>query len=343
MATLQDIADKLGLSRATVSRALNDFPEVGAKTKQKVRETALELGYSPNLTARKLISGKSGMIALVAQGDDWGASFDLSAGSFLGTLNEAFDKRELDLVMRLATDRDKTNLYARLAQRSFVDCIVINSPEANDPRIEALLQTGAKFVVHGRDSQCESYAYYDIDNFGAFQQATRYLLDLGHRNFAVFSHNNSLAYSKSRLDGIQTAIDECDDKCDLRIYKDDQNTHFCYTLANEALSTDTPPTAIICVDGVSQAMGIYRAAREKGLTIGSDLSVIAHDDVIKRWDSTRFNPPLTVTRRPVIDACEHLVDAVEGVIDGRETKSLQYVDSVELLVRQSTGKPMRKR
>lgn len=338
MATLQDIADKLGISRATVSRALNDFPEVGKKTKVKVREAAKELGYSPNLTARKLISGKSGMIALVAQSDNWGASFDLSKGSFLGALNDAFDQRELDLVMRLATDRDKANLYARVAQRSFVDCIVINSPLVDDPRIEALLQTGAKFVVHGRDHVHEKYPYYDIDNFGAFKQATEYLIDLGHTEFAIFSHNQNLAYAKARLDGVKSAINDSGVDCGLTVFEDHINTHFCYTIAKEALSSDTRPTAIICLDGVPQAMGTYRAARELGLKIGSDLSVIAHDDVIKRWDATKFDPPLTVTKRPVIDACERLVDAAEGLIDGKEISELQFIDTVELVVRGSTGK-----
>ena len=337
MATLQDIADTLGISRATVSRALNDFPEVGAKTKAKVRAVAQELGYSPNLTARKLISGKSGMIALVAQGEDWNTVFDLSPGSFLGTLNEAFDAHELDLVMRLATNRDKTNLYSRLAQRSFVDCIVINSPTVADERIQALLDTGAKFVVHGRDAQCSRYSYYDIDNFGAFKQATNYLLDLGHVHIAVFVHNLDHAYAKDRMDGIKSAIDERNIDCQLDVLVDDASTHFSYTLAHEVLNREKSVTAILCVDGVSQALGVYRAARELKLEIGKNLSVIAHDDVIERWDSTKFDPPLSVVRRPVVDACEPIVRAVEGVIDGKPIEELQFVDSAEFIVRGSTG------
>ncbi|MCP8690207.1 LacI family DNA-binding transcriptional regulator, partial [Marinobacterium sedimentorum] len=67
MATLQDIADHLGLSRATVSRALNDFPEVNAKTKALVREAAHKLGYRPNLSARHLATGRSGLVAMIIQ------------------------------------------------------------------------------------------------------------------------------------------------------------------------------------------------------------------------------------------------------------------------------------
>ncbi|NVK02288.1 MAG: LacI family DNA-binding transcriptional regulator [Oceanospirillaceae bacterium] len=337
MATLQDIADRLGISRATVSRALNDFPEVGAKTKAKVRSVAQELGYTPNLTARKLISGKSGMIALVAQGEDWNTVFDLSPGSFLGTLNQAFDDHDLDLVMRLATDRDKTNLYARLAQRSFVDCIVINSPMVEDERISALLKTGAKFVVHGRDAQHEKYAYYDIDNYGAFKQATSYLLDLGHKNIAVFVHNEDHAYARRRLEGIRDAVSSRSAESSIAVYKDDASTHFSYTIAKEALSAKTPASAVICVDGVSQALGVYRAARERGLEIGRDVSVIAHDDVLKRWDATKFAPSLTVVRRPVVDACAYLVRAVEGIIEGKPVEELQFIDTAEFIVRGSTG------
>ena len=337
MVTLQDIANKLGISRATVSRALNDFPEVSSKTKHLVREAAEELGYKPDLTARMLVTGKSGLVAMIIQEDD-GALIDLSKGSFLGTLNELLYKEGLDLVVRIATEQDRNNQYKKFASRDFVDCIVINAPYADDKRIELLQANKAKFVVHGRDLQHRNYAYYDVDNYDAAQQACNYLLDLGHQRFAFLVNNTKLSYTRSRLEGFQDAIKErFGDHSSCLVLQDSDTTHFAYTVMKEALSSKERPTAVYCANDVLQAIGVYRAARELGLKIGKDLSVIAYDDDVLRWQATEFDPPLTVTKKPVNDACAYLVKAILGVINEQSIKELQFVEPVDLVVRKSTG------
>lgn len=337
MATLQDIANKLGVSRATVSRALNDFPEVSEKTKRLVRETADQLGYKPDLTARKLVTGRSGLVAMIIQEDD-GALIDLSKGSFLGTLNEMLYKEGLDLVVRIATEQDRNDQYKKFASRDFVDCIVINAPYVDDKRIELLQANKAKFVVHGQDIAHDGYAYYDVDNYDAAQQASEYLLAMGHQRFAVLVNNSKLSYMKSRLDGFRDTLrHKFGDDLHCMVLEDNDTTHFAYSIMKKALSSEDRPTAVFCANDVLQAIGVYRAARELGLKIGKDLSVIAYDDDVMRWQATEFDPPLTVTRKAVNDACTYLVRAIQGVINDEPVEGLQFMESVDLIVRKSTG------
>ncbi|MCP8690501.1 substrate-binding domain-containing protein, partial [Marinobacterium sedimentorum] len=285
--------------------------------------------------ARHLATGRSGLVAMIIQE---GTELDLSAGSFLGTFNEKLSEQKLDLVVRMSTRRDGVEQYSRFAARSFVDCIIINGPHVNDKRITLLQQSDAKFVVHGRDLSHKYYAYYDIDNFGAVEQATRYLLDLGHRRIALFINNPDLAYVKCRVDGYQSAMHErLGPNHPGIVLEDVEQSHFGYAAIKDLLARPDRPTAIYCGNGVFRAIGVYRAARELGLKIGRDLSVIAHDDVISTWQSTKFDPPLTVTRKPVNDACSYLVKAVVGVIEGKQIEELQFVDKVDLVVRGSTG------
>ena len=336
MATLQDIADHLGLSRATVSRALNDFPEVSAKTKTKVREAAKQLGYRPNLHARKLITGRSGVVALLVQ-EEKNSLLDLSTDSFLGQLTQALAEHDLDLVVRLISPSEKTEPYKRFATRNFVDCIIINAPHVDDYRIEALEEAGAKYVVHGRDIRHQGYAYYDIDNFGGAKQAADYLCDLGHERLAILLSDTNLAFAASRLDGFESAVAK-HSGCSSELLIDEHQSHFAYSIAKRALSQADCPTAIYCANGLFQALGVYRAARELGLRIPEDLSVIAHDDDISQGQTNEFSPPLTVTRRPINDACAPLSKMVLDLIEDKPAAKMQRVDSVELVVRGSTAR-----
>lgn len=336
MATLQDIADELGLSRATVSRALNDFPEVSAKTKAKVRDAAKRLGYRPNLHARKLITGRSGVVALLVQ-EEKNSLLDLSTDSFLGRLTHELARHDLDLVVRLIASGEKTEPYKRFATRNFVDCIIINAPHVDDYRIEALESAKAKFVVHGRDIRHQGYAFYDVDNFGGAKQAADYLCDLGHERLAILLSDTNLAFAASRLEGFQSAIGErSGSSCE--VLTDEHQSHFAYSIAKAALNRPDRPTAIYCGNGLFQAIGVYRAARELGLRIPQDLSVIAHDDDISQGQTKEFNPPLTVTRRPINDACAPLAQMVLDLIEDKPAARIQQVDSVELVVRSSTAR-----
>ena len=168
MATLKDIGDELGLSTATVSRALNGFPEVNAATRTRVVEVATRLGYRPNRIAQRLVTGRSGMVGMIVK-----VNPDMSTDrNFLETLTgltAALAQRDVELVLSVDQHDNPIAAYQRILERGILDGFILNAPQLNDPRIEFLRQRGIPFAVHGVIPGDTDYPYYAVNNHGSAQ------------------------------------------------------------------------------------------------------------------------------------------------------------------------------
>jgi LacI family transcriptional regulator len=337
MATLKDIAKELGLSPATVSRALNGFPEVNARTRSLVEETAAKLGYRPNQLAKKLVTGRSGMVGLVLKPMATDGS-DPSFHEIMFGLSDQLAKRDMDLVFHAPTETDLVAPYRRLLEKNILDGFILNAPEADDPRIAFLKARGVPFVVHGR-TEAPDYAFYDIDNRRAVEDAVHLLADLGHGRIAFLNGVEHHTYARERARGFRAAMASAS----LEIAPDGlrhgpPGEDYGYGAALSLLSgrTGPAPTAILCAS-VLVAAGVYRAARDLGLAIPADLSVIAHDDAVPQMRAVNFEPSLTVTRSPLRDACAPLAEAMEALLSGTSPRELQTLVAAELILRNSTA------
>lgn len=338
--TLQDIADHLGLSRATVSRALNGFPEVGQKTRERVQAAARQFNYQPNLNARQLATGRTGMVAMMLLLEQ-GRIQDVNELDFMTGLSMAVKRLGLDMIFHVITRIDDLDAYQRFLNRGAVDGMILNRPGDNDPRIELLQRANMPFVMHGRADGEVSYAYYDIDNEGAFTCATRLLLDLGHRHITFINGPASMSFACQRERGARHAYHQrqLDPTTLVHINTDlteSSGYHYALQVLNGEFSTK--PTAFLC-SSTAQAAGIYRAIAQLQLVVGQDISVIAHDDDVPHWQAAQFDPPLTVTRVPICDACEPLATMIGAVIRGTDPLTLQHTAKADLIVRESTSAP----
>ncbi|MDF2152866.1 substrate-binding domain-containing protein [Vibrio sp. CAU 1672] len=338
MATLKSLAQQLNLSPATVSRALNGFPEVGEKTRQRVLRAAEELGYKPNLNARKLVTGHSGMVGIVLRSPDE----LIDAPTYveeLANISHHLGDSDYDLLINSARKGKALESFKRFVSGRTIDGLIIKAPEVNDPRINYLLEQKFPFVVHGRTDTQVDYAYFDIDNEGVIAQSIDFLVDLGHKNIAFINAPSHLAFAAQRTHAFiaemkNRGIDYPESYIINTAMIEDKGYDAAMQLLGENASSPKP-TAIIC-SSVSQAYGLYNAARKLGITIGKNVSVIAHDDVIAHLKSENFNPPLTVTRSPFNDSCKPLADKIVALIAGADAKDLQTIAPVELIVRKST-------
>jgi LacI family transcriptional regulator len=336
MTTLKDVAHYLGLSPATVSRALNGFPEVGAKTRQRVIAAARELGYTPNSNARRLATGKTGVVGMIFRATS-NLMVDPHFTDFLAGLCSQLANSEIDLLFHVAPPGQQLVHYARFMDGGGVDGMLVSAPEIEDQRIEALLARNFPFVVHGRHAVDVSYAYYDIDNDGALSSATRLLCDLGHTRIAFLNGPKDLAYAAQRETAfLRTVAERGFSIPRTYIRHDELGEEAGYTRAAAMLKIRPRPTAFICSSSLS-ALGVYRALAETSLTVGRDVSVIAHDDVLPHMRTEHFAVPLTVTRAPIRDASVYLADMLAHVIAGIDPKSLQKTETADLVVRDSTG------
>lgn len=337
MATLKDIAAELGLSPATVSRALNGFPEVNAKTRAKVQDAARRLKYRPNVTAQRLVSGKSGMIGLILR-NTGAITADPTFYEIIIGLSQQFAAQDLDLIFQAAVGPDELAPYERMIDRSGVDGFVLHAPIRNDPRIKYLQERGLPFVVHGKtDLGPVNYAFFDIDNHAAGLDATRLLLDLGHRRIAYVNGPEGLAFARDRRRGYLEALEAQGLAADPSLMRFvDMSSEAAQPATLALLDLPNPPTAIICASTM-QATGVMAALAERGLRCPEDVSVIAHDDAIPTLRAVDFQPQLTVTRAPLRDACEPIARIMGQMLADPGIAPPQITQKADLIVRASTG------
>lgn len=338
MTTLRELATQLGLSPATVSRALNGFPEVGEKTRARVIEAAERLNYRPNTSARRLATGKSGMVGIIFRAAR-NLLVDPHFVEYLAGLSMGLAERELDLILRHAAPKAQLASYERLIASGSIDGVVVSAPEVDDPRIAMLTERGFPFVVHGHVDGDTGYGFYDIDNHGAFTRATELLVALGHRRIAFLNGSAGMAFAVQREAAVRTTLAARGIHVPARFVSHSEMSEDAgYTQTAKWLSgaERLPPTAFLC-SSTLLALGVMRAAGEAGLEIGKDISIIAHDDVLPHLRAEHFSTPLTVTRVPIRNAGLALAEMIHKRIGGAPPESLQLTAPVDLIVRNSTG------
>ena len=338
MATLKDISRELGLSVTQVSRALNDHSDVNEETRLRVKEAARLLKYQPNLSARKLANGRSGMVGLIQPYNSQMVADGMWMEVISG-LSAQFSSRGMQFVLHVAQEHDQgLPAYQKLISGGALDGFVLVEPKVLDSRPDFLKKAGVPFVVHGRCSGATDYPYFDIDNFGLSYDSTRKLLALGHRRIALINGLQGRSYVDHRSDGYRHALSEQGVAFDTFLLRHGvmQAATGLVNTVEIYRGTEAPPTAIIC-SNILVAKGVYQALEALGLQIPRDVSVIAHDDVLLGIDSKAFFPALTVTFSPLRDSWHPLAQFLSGAIEGKPLSDLQQVAQCAFIDRASHG------
>ena len=332
---LKQLSEMLALSQTTVSRALNGYPEVSEETRRRVVDAAKRHGYRPNPSARRLATGKAGMIGYVMP---TGESVDIDPHfvEFLSGLGDYARAHELDLVLSPTLLDDEQTTYRRIVANKQVDALYVSSPRPADRRIKLVEQLGITYIVHGRSEGLDfEYPYLDIDNEGAFHDATRLLLQLGHRRIALIGDEPTKTFAIHREQGLRRALAASG----LALLPDNlvcgaMTEENGYRGARRLLDRGERPTAIVC-SSMIMALGIVRAARELGLDIPRDLSLIAHDDVFHYLKPESFPVPLTTTRSSIRAAGQRIAERLAARMSGLEVGPRAELWPVDLVVRGS--------
>lgn len=332
---LKQLSHMLQLSQTTVSRALNGYPEVNEETRRRVVDAAKRHGYRPNPSARRLATGKTGMIGYVLP---TGSAVDIDPHfvEFLSGLGDYARAHELDLVLSPADAEDQETTYRRIVANKQVDAVYVSSPRPRDNRVALLDTLGLPFLVHGRSDGFDfDYPYLDIDNEGAFHEATRLLIQLGHQRIALINGDDRETFAIHRERGVRRALAGNglalpDDQVSSSAMTEESG----YRAARRVLEGGSAPTAILC-SSLIMALGVVRAVRELGLTIPGDLSLIAHDDVFSWLKPENFSVPLSTTRSSIRAAGARVAERLIARLSGLEDGARGEVWPVDLVVRGS--------
>lgn len=289
---IKDLAQHLGISIGTVSRALNDKPDVNAKTRERVLNAAVELGYSANASGRSLRRGTTQTVAFMLE---TGRSETRSGDNFfmrvIDSMQAELDTEGYDLIiLPCHSANDPTEFLKRIIARGTADAIVVTATMKDDPRIELLLKSRLPFLTLGRSRLEDRHAWIDLDFKGFVDHTIRKLVDLGHKRIAITvpparSNIASLlreayetAHAETGLDFDPRLIFECE----VSESGGNQVTHQLLHMRDRA-------TALL-LNYELMAFGVYSALQEAGLKPGKDLSVAT----LRRSKLLRFlNPPVT--------------------------------------------------
>lgn len=339
---LRQLSEHLGVSQTTVSRALNGFPEVSEKTRQRVEQAARELNYRPSTSASMLATGRSRVIGHVVPIGDH-AMINPHFSDFLAGASHTYSENDYDMLLRLSPTDGEEAVYREFAANGRVDGVVVHGPGVDEPRIGLLDELGIPFVVHGRsENAVVDYNWMDVNNRRAFHRATRFLLDLGHRRIALVNGLETMNFAHRRRAGYVEALQEAGIAIDATIMTSaDLDEPYGYEATLGVLSGPNAPTAIVYASVLS-AMGGMRAVSERGLVVGQDVSLVTFDDQLSflepHYDVPRRDVPLlTAMRSSLFLAGRKVASMLIDRIENPQVEPHHELWEAELVVGRSTG------
>lgn len=336
---LKQLSARLGLSQTTVSRALNGYSDVSAKTRERVAKMAQELGYQPNLAARRLARGQADAVGIVYPLD----AGDLGDPNFLAVVEGMSDRlgaEQMDLLIASARETDELRTYDRLLRGGRVDGVIVARTRVSDPRIDYLIQSGFPFVAYGRVGERMDFSWFDFDNEAGGALAVHELGRRGHRDIAFVHAPPHLNFARQRRSGFLRALREAG--LPLReeaMVEASLSRRGGYAAAQRVLALDPRPTAIFVDDNLC-GIGVVRALLDAQVAIGRDISVIVYDGV----------PPDTLLRGLEVAAIlqptpfesgRTLGEMVLALIHGRPLAERQVLRQPEFAPGSSIAKPAR--
>lgn len=339
---LRELAESLGLSQTTVSRALNGYPEVNEGTRQRVLEAARQNNYAPNTRAMGLVTGNAMSIGHVIPLFNRNDVVNPIFGEFVAGASQTYSENGYELLLTVVEKNNEEDIYRNLAAKGAVDGVIVHSPRKQDSRVTLLRNIGMPFVVHGRINECnEPYSWVDMNNRCAFEQACQLLLDLGHQRIALINGDDTLNFAWLRYQGYCDAIKAAGLKIDTDLVSNSDLTEtHGYTAASRMLASANPPTALIASSYVV-AIGIRRAISQAGLKIGKDVSVVAHDDELSFFDNQGDYPQFTAIRSSVREAGERAAQMLLDIIKEPESAPSSYLMKAQITLGASTGQHAR--
>lgn len=273
--TLKTIAGLTGLAVTTVSRALNEAPDIGLKTRQRVRKVADEVGYVPDRAGVRLRTGKTNVISLVLCTDHDAMNHTAKLISSIAT---ALRGTQYHLIITpYFLDEDPMRPIRYIVQNRSADAIIMNRIQPDDPRIHYLKENGVPFVTHGRSNYTDDHSYFDYDNaaFGAI--AVRRLAAMGRTHLLMVAPPKSQSYAQHMIDGAQCVARELNVTFEVleSATSDDPNKHV-HTMVCERLEAAPKVDGLIC-GSMTSTMAAVTGLESIGRVVGEDMDVFAKE------------------------------------------------------------------
>lgn len=329
--TLEEIASVAGVSRSTVSRVINDAPNVRKAVRQRVKRVVREMGYYPNAAARSLAGQRSQTLAVVIPETINTVFLDPFFPNVLRGIAEVTSAHHYHMLLSMVERPSEKDFYRRALRSQMLDGVVIVSALMDDPLIPYLLRDHIPFVLIGRHDD-PRVSYVDVDNLGGAYMATTHLLQGGRRRVATITGPLDMVPGLDRRAGYRTALLKAGYPVDDALIVKGDFTEAGGRAAMAQLLPLAPDAVFVASD--LMALGALSALWEAGCCVPDDVAVIGFDDAPV---AAYTDPPLTTVRQPVTDLGRTAARLLLRLLQEGQAGPLRQTLPTELIVRASCG------
>ncbi len=334
--TIVDVARSAGVSVSTVSRVLNNKPDVAASTREAVLAAIQRLGYVANPSARRLAGGRTGIIGLIVPDIMTAYTVEIVRG-----VGEAVNAAGYDLVLYTVVHKqdgmERERTWLSMLSRGLVDGLVMVLPRCLSDELVELSRRGLPLVLidhRGIDTELPSVCATNLE--GA-TEATRYLLSLGHRRIGFITGTLQYRAGSDRLAGYKLALAQAGIPFDPTLVVEGDFSHKKgYEGAMALMQLPDPPTAIFASNDVS-AFGVLDALRDLRLRVPDEISLVGFDDIPA---AAEIRPPLTTVRQPLVEMGRQGAQLVLALLNG-QTDVPQRIELPTRLIVRGSCSPLR--
>lgn len=325
--TLDDLAAIIGVSRATVSRVINGGP-VAEATRTKVLEALEANNYRPNLAARSLASGRTGVVGLVMHAPAVALFTDPYFSLLLQGITETLADQATGVMLWLSHLSKEETLH-QILSTNFIDGIICTDTMLEDPLVDGLLASHVPTVLIGHRRQDESANYVDIDNEGATEDVVDHLVAVGRRRIGHITGARGTVSGEARIVGYHRALDRAG-ITERFVVDGDYTVAGGQTAMKELLGMEVDA---VYAASDHTAMGAYRTIKEAGLGIPDDIAVAGFDDLPF---GVTLDPPLTTVRQSVAEQGVIAAQSLVRLLEHGGGRRRRVIVPTELVIRRST-------
>ena len=330
MATILDVAVKAGVSKATVSRVLNNTAVVNKETRKRVLEAIEELNYTPSFLAQGMRKQKTGTFGIVIP--DFS---NLYYSEFLKHIeNEARTTRYTTIISSITKDPEKENEYiVKLVERQQIEGLILCWYISVQENRSFLIKLSKKLPIVIMDEPSNDLPISAVysDQYGGLKKLTKYLINKGYKEIGIIKSLKKYSIGEARYKGYLDALKEEKIKLSQELIEESDWTVLDgYTACNRLLNKATP-TAIIGVNDLI-AIGALMSVYERGLSIPGDIAIAGYDNISL---AQAVYPSLTTVREPIKEKAKAAIDLLVRKIQNRRTRNKDITFETELIIRDS--------
>ena len=330
--SLEDVAHKAGVSRSTVSRVINNDPNVKAETREHVLKIIEQERYNPSTVARSMVTGRTQVIGVVFP-HEYHVFFNdpYYFPALLEGVSSMATERDYALLLWVRQSGEDANIFQRrILQNGLMDGVIIASDSKNS-LVNYLADMGIPLATVERPSALENRVnYVTIDNIDATRIVIEHLIGMGRRKIALIAGATDNMDAQERLEGFQITMKNAGLPADMIVYGDFQRRN-AYEATKQLLDKDID-AIFACSDVMAQ--GAYEALQEAGLRVPDDVAVVGFDDLPT---AQQLHPPLTTVRQPIREKGSAATALLLDAIEGKSPEPRHVVLPTTLIVRASTG------